>query len=722
MKNKLIVFSRYILIFVFIFLSLYVFLNPKKTETNLLRAIIPSDNKENDILVELSKKYSSNFNVTFEADDRYIIKKVSDEFLSSLDKKVFVNDSFNINALGAFLDIYKKHHNYLLSNETRFDIKNNDFKNISNKALYRLYQPLGLNFVSIEEDPFLLFDDYLMSLQNYNLSGEKEYEGKFYKYYQLKVNDEIALSPVLLNKEISKLIKIKDELINNNKGVQIYLTGTPVHTYYASSKSMNEINIICVLSSLFIIFIARFYFKSYKILVPIALSLIFGTLSGYYLCSLIFNSIHILTFVFSTTLIGICVDYSLHFFAGGLNIEKIFKSLTVGMLTTISAFLILLFSKIELLAQIAIFTSAGLIFVYLFVILFHPLISKMLNLKTFDVFDIDKLNIIKLNKITKKIIIILIVFVSISGVLKIKFSDDISNMYIHDKELLKAEKIYSMVSDNNINTKFIPVKGKNLQEILENEEKITDNLPDDEFYSISKFLPSIKKQRENFNLRKNLYKNELKNYATFLNDNYKNELLNLIDDKNYLSADELKILKDGFIFDDNTSVIVLKNADISKIKNQKIIDLKEDISNFVKNCRINCLKLIIPILSVLFLVLSVIYGIKGSIKIIFPSFLGGLFALGILGIFNIEVNMFHILSLFLIMGFSLDYSVFRYNNKENSKEMYASVLISCITSVFSFLLLSMTSFKLISSLGFILSVGLMSSYIFSILLIEKYEK
>ena len=88
------------------------------------------------------------------------------------------------------------------------------------------------------------------------------------------------------------------------------------------------------------------------------------------------------------------------------------------------------------------------------------------------------------------------------------------------------------------------------------------------------------------------------------------------------------------------------------------------------------------------------------------------------------MNLFHVLSLFLITGFSLDYSIFRFNDArtENMYHSRVAVLMSCATTVFSFLLLSLTSFKLVSSLGFMLACGLISSYILSLILINPKQE
>lgn len=169
---------------------------------------------------------------------------------------------------------------------------------------------------------------------------QKNSGGKYYSVLHAQVNSNDEL----------------EQIIEAAKGKTIYLTGTPVHSYYASKKSNIEINIICIISTLALAALCRFYFRSFKVVIPVAFSILFGFLFGYSAAALIFKKLHVLTFVFSTSLIGISLDYSLHYFLTG-NDKEFKKSLTASMLTTACAFWGLLFSNIEVLRQIGIFTS-----------------------------------------------------------------------------------------------------------------------------------------------------------------------------------------------------------------------------------------------------------------------------------------------------------------------------------------------------------------------------
>ena len=695
-------FFRILFIFFFLLLSFLTVLNPAKTETNILRAVLP-DNEHSELIMNLNSRFSSKINVLIESKSYQDCDELAKVFIEKVDKKSFRNKSFDY--LEGF-NFYKKYHNNFLSERTRELIIEKDYETVEKEAFERLINPIGISILPVEEDPFLLFTDYITGLSNINLiaSGDiVQFKDKYYKYILLESNID-TLSPTTANEKIANLVSIADSL-NNKSSSKVYLTGVPIHSYYASSASMSEINIICILSSIFLFALFYFYFRNIKLIIPAFVSLFIGILSGFSIVSLLFDKVHILTFVFSTTLIGICIDYSLHYFVEK-DLKKIIKSLTLSLLSTSCAFIVLIFSQMDLLKQISVFTVVGLISVYLFVVLFYPLICKyFLN-------DFERK--IDINIRYEKLIISIVIIVIICGFINLKFDDNIKNMYVPSKELAYAEKLFAQVTNSNFKQTFLVVEGKSFEDILQKEEIISKKLKN--YQSVSKYIPSRKRQFENKTLIENLYSNSLNKYAQFLTKEQRNTLLN--DNFEYINYDEKYSILSEFMIDENKSLMILDDEDkpdIEGVRGIQYIDLKSDISSKIKDYRVKCIRLILPILFILVIVLSIIYkNFLKSIKIVLPSILAASFSFAFVSLIFKEINMFHILSIFLILGFGLDYSIFRASGVKNSS---GAILLSCATSVFSFALLSFTSFKLISSLGVILSIGLLSSYILSLVLI-----
>ena len=715
MRNKLIYILRTAFILILITLGVLVLFNPASTETNILKAIFSST--EDNILVDLSSKFSARINVIVESDSPETSEKTAETFYGKLDKDKFHTSNADVSKV---LDDYEKYHNNLLSSKMRFLLMQKQYDSVEEQGLEALYNPIMPPVGSIEEDPFLLLTDFVMSLSpNKQVTDFTPVgvDGKYYSLILLSVDSDIALAPTVLNGEVEKLIDLQREM--SVKDVKIYLTGAPIHSYFASSHSIFEINLICILSTIFIIGLVLWYFKSIIPLIPIALSIGLGIFSGYCMTSLIFKDIHILTFVFSTTLIGICVDYSLHYFVsdeGRDTIKEIFKSLSVSLLTTVSAFVVLLFANFILLKQISVFTITGLCTVYSIVVLFYPLISKKLVLKKRSVkqFNVPE----KWAKIT----IYSVCAIALAGFWGIHFDDNIKNMYVPPKFLMNAEKLFGELAGTDGDTSIIVVKGKNLEDILQKEEAIADKLTEEniEYQALSRYIPSEKRQKNNQVLRKQLYKDRLNEYAVFLPAQKRAGLIKEAYNKGFLKlSNDFGFLKKNFLIDENTSIMVVYDYENIKIDGVNAINFQRDISSQIKKCRQICLSLLIPIFAVLYLLLAKIYDYKSGFKIILPSIMSVAFVFGILGIFRCPVNLFHLLAVFLIIGFGLDYSVFRFNNAGKAGD---AVLMSCLTSVFSFALLAFAGFKLISSLGTVLALGLISSYIFSIILIRAEEQ
>lgn len=752
MQNKLVKIFRILFVLILVTLGVLVLFKPAHTETNILKAIFSS--KSDNLLVDLSSRFSAKINIIVESNDFEKAEEVSKTIYAKIDKTKMKSSDANITEI---IEEYEKYHNNLLSNQTRKYLINKQYDKVEENAYEALYNPVIPPVGSIEDDPFLLLTDFVMNL-NENSQAPSSFtpiqqNDKFYSLVMLDVDKELALSPTVLNKEVKKLVDIQKEFSKN--GTKVYLTGAPIHSYFASSHSIFEINLICILSTLFVIGLVFWYFGSLSPLIPIGLSIGLGIYAGYCMTALVYRNIHILTFVFSTTLIGVCVDYSLHYFValkegktGTEVIKDIFKSLTVSLITTVSAFLILLFADFTLLRQISIFTITGLVTVYGIVVLWYPLLEKI-GLqkitkscrvgKTQCPHKIDKdafvgqampdnnsnekhaslhLGILASKpRLTAQLLSCLIAILLIIGLFHTHFDDNIKNMYTPPKTLLNAEKLFTEIAGTSADTSIFVVKGNNLEELLQKEEEIADKLNGIEYQALSKYVPSEKRQKSNQILRKELYRTKLNDFAIFLPVQKRSQLISQNYGNNFLSVNnDFEFMKKNFLIDKNTSIMVVSGYNGEKIDGVRIINFQKDISAQIKHCRRVCLGLLIPIFGLLYLLLAKIYDKKSGLKILLPSICAVILLFGFFGLFGCSINLFHLLAIFLIIGFGLDYSVFRFTNPEKAGD---SVFLSCITTVFSFALLAFAGFKLISSLGTVLSLGLLSSYIFSLKLIEK---
>lgn len=676
MKKKIFISLFVILIIAGIFIG-------KTPETNLLKSILPNSSST---LIKLSEKYSGTVNVVLESENYFDLQILKDKFLSEAESYLIEENDYQ-----KLLEDYKKRPKNFLSDKTRQLLINKNYDTVFNNSQEALFNPFGVFLLPVNEDPMFLFSDFINGLAEKQSGYKNELNGKYYEVISLMQN--------LSEKEISKLVELQKKFSNGKNS--IYLTGAPIHSYFTSLKSSEEINIIAFISAFFVLCITFLYFRNAKVIIPIVLSITAGIAAGYSLTAIIFKNVHILTFVFSTSLIGICVDYSLHYFVEE-DKEKLNKSLKISLVTTVAAFLILLFSNIPLLCQIAIFTPAGLVTVYIIVLLFYDDLHLDLSRRK---------NILLFNFKYKKALAVVLLIIIAAGLSRVRFSDDVKLMYKPDNSLAKAEKILSELSLSK-EKKFLLVTGSNIQDILQRQEKLKDNITS---VSLSDFIPSISRQSENIKLVNELYLHKLYDCRHVISTENIMQLLSY-KQADYLVPDFEKYpFLNIFMLDNNTSVMftdVDVNSTDTKVKK---VEISKDISVELAKHRKTCLTLAAFVFVILAVYLYYNYKKKAFVMVL-PSCFGVAAGFSVLGFSLQPVNLFHIFSMFLILGFTLDYSIFRVSNIKKSKD---AVFISCLTSAFSFFLLSFTSFKLISSLGLILCTGITAAYIFSLLLINN---
>ena len=696
---------RFILLFlIFIFMSVAAFTHSGNIETNLLKTLLPQNIINSSNIISVANKSASVIKVVFEADNEKTVENLKEGFINNVDNNYFeINKPDTSNLIQAYL----KEPTNFLSYKKRELLKEKKYDEVFSQSMEALYNPAGLQLSTMDKDPYLLFDDFLK--ENRRITNEiTEYDGKYYDFLTLKIKDDSGLSPDLVNKKISELIKAKKSLTDKNS--QIYLAGSPIHSYYTSKKSIADINMICILSTLMIIFLTYYYFRRIKLLIPVLISISFGMLAGYLGTRLWFNDFQIITMVFSTTLMGIGIDYSYHYFFTRRLDKSFVKNLTFSLLTTIIPFVLLYLTGIELLKQIAVFIVFGLIAIYCTVLFIYPCFDCPENIKS-----------IKINSKLYIIVFIILCGLSLWGASKIHFNDTLTALYTPSIKLQKAESLYNKVSGNdNQETKLVIVKGDSFNDLLEKEEIVTDKLNSEniDYVAISKFIPSIKRQKENYNLVKELYSKNLNNYGEILSFEQILKLKKQPFNPITVNINDYPYFKD--FMTDNKSIIFIfgdKNLNLdSKISD--VVEIKNDIQRYMKDYRTLLIKLLPIVILSLFILLLFLYGFKKSLKILAPSILAILGAVCLTSLICGELNLFSIISVFLILGFTMDYSIFRANSEENTEN---AVFVSSLTTSFSFLMLALSGFKLLSAMAFILFFGILVSYISGYIIFLKRD-
>jgi predicted exporter len=248
----------------------------------------------------------------------------------------------------------------------------------------------------IDKDPFLLTErrmsEFLSSsllaggslgINEDVLSVQKD--GIWYVILRLTLSSEAVSVTNISNSIIGEIYSAAALIKETESELELYFSGFPFHNYESASSAQKEITILCTISMVFILLLFFIIFRSpipiiFSIL-DILTSMVLATTTVF----LFFRNVHVFTFIFGTILIGICIDYSIHFFISwrgnaalknGHEIRSsLFKSMLMCFISTTIGFLSILFTPFPIFKQFSVFTIAGLISSFLSANCIYPLLK-----------------------------------------------------------------------------------------------------------------------------------------------------------------------------------------------------------------------------------------------------------------------------------------------------------------------------------------------------------
>ena len=173
---------------------------------------------------------------------------------------------------------------------------------------------------------------------------------------------------IAAQQETLDFIKRTFVLVKEDVAVKMEMTGPIVFATRSSQVIRSEMQWLTSLSALLVIGLMLVVFRSLATVLAFVLPLGFGLCAGIFAVMALFGEIHGITLGFGGILIGISVDYPIHLAShmtknedSRAALRSIWPTLSLGMLTTVAAFLAMTFSSFPGLAQLGAFTITGLI-------------------------------------------------------------------------------------------------------------------------------------------------------------------------------------------------------------------------------------------------------------------------------------------------------------------------------------------------------------------------
>lgn len=564
---------------------------------------------------------------------------------------------------------------------------------IARSAARRYYSSPVPPLFSPSEDPFCLTDGFVTSLpvsfsdwqpRDGVLAAERD--GLTHILIVLELKETVAGN----TEKLMEFSRSLDAAIGSAEtgNVSVSACGVPLHTALTAERCRREINVLSLFSLFFIAALSVCVFKSARWIPLLAASLGFATLTGMLALTVFFPSVHMMTLVFGTTMLGLVIDYSFHWLMQrrGSRAETV-RNLLVSFATTEISLVPLMVSSVPVLRQSAVFLGAGLGAALAYVVFCYPLPAAG---------EAPSRPLMKIP--LSKTLIALVLLGAAFGWSGLRSVTDPAALYRPPPSLAGAERLFAELSGSVDRERgFIVTSGaEDLETLLSREESV--GLPA-RTPCLSRFLPPLERRRR-------IAADVEKLYAE--HGGRQKELLGT----GALEAPPAPVgwrredvppsAASAFLRGDRLVAASVPHPGKSLPEGCVFYNPRRELGEMLSRWAGEVAVLLTFALVLMFIALLIVYR-KRALTVIAPPLFAFFSVLGGLGLCGEPVTLFHLLACFLLVGMGVDYTVFLHAGGSSALK---PALCSLLTSVAGFGALAFVSFPIVRSFGVVLGAGL----------------
>lgn len=561
---------------------------------------------------------------------------------------------------------------------------------------------------------------------------------------------------IRLTEHIEESIKT---LQNDYPGVDIIFHGAPIQSVFNSRQIKEDLMLTLGLSVLFVCIIIAFCFKNKSTLPLLLAPVIYGAFFALAVMYLIQGTMSLMALGIGAIVLGVSLSYCLHVITHYKYVsdpETVIKEQTkpviLGVLTTIGAFMGLLFTESALLKDFGMFASLAMVGTTIFCLIFLPhFFNPDNNKRSEKAFRwLEKVNSYPLDKHTWLVAligVISVVCIFLSG--NVQFDSDLKNIGYHSPIELRSSKMLAEKTAGGNYTGYFAVTSKNLDSALVYNKVLDDRLAQlqdsgeiKSFAATSALLLDSKTQQERIDLwnkywtpeRKARVKADIKAAGLkygFTEDTF-DPFFGILDaEYTPTSLYDAGILPEGLMSNwientDSTYMVFTPvqiapenrrhaSEEIVKTPHTVVIDpffYTQDMVELLNN-DFNTVLYISTLFVFIVLLISFRSLILGAIAFL-PMVLSWFIVLGIMNIFGMQFNLINIIISTFIFGVGVDYSIFVMDGLlagqkgDDKLLMYhkTAIFFSAVVLIISISSLIFATHPAISSIGLTTLIGM----------------
>ena len=489
-------------------------------------------------------------------------------------------------------------------------------------------------------------------------------------------------------------------------------------------------------------------FRRWRVLlafVPVLVGMLFGAVA----CVAVFGHMHVMTLVLGSSLIGVAVDYPLHYLSKSWSLKPwrswpalrlTLSGLTLSLITSAIGYLALAWTPFPALTQIAVFSAAGLLGAYLSAVCLLPALLKNVELQPAQwplrlAERLVQLRENLLEHVRTPVLLALLIAFCAGGLVQLQSKNDIRQWVGAPQRLTDEAQTIARITGYQPTSQFFLVRGANQQELLERQAALSERLQQlvnldklQGYLALDQLLSPPSQQQQ---VREALSK--LPQYWQPLLDlgvplaALQTELQQLQN----LPAEDIDAALAGPLGEPYrtlwlgptedgvaamTSLQGLNNPSLLRVQaldlpGVMLVDRLGELNNVFAATQISAAELKLASCVLIVLVLIVPFGFGGALRIVALPLLAALCSLASLGWLGQPLTLFSLFGLLLVTAISVDYAILMREQVGGAAVSLLGTLLAALTTWLSFGLLAVSSTPAVSNFGLAVSLGLAFSFI-----------
>lgn len=543
-----------------------------------------------------------------------------------------------------------------------------------------------------------------------------------------------------------RLVGAFDAAVADMPEVTVKRLGAVFFAHAGSQTAIAEASTLSTLSLLGTMLLVVLVFRRPGPLLHNLLALGVGMTAGLSGSLALFGELHVAALLFGSSLIGVAVDYGLHYSAclfdpdAGSPRERlrhVLPGITLGLVTTLIGYAALMLAPFPGLRQIAAFSIIGLIAAFLTVVLWLPSLDRARTL-THGAWMLRAASLLwgfweeQRWRGMRAALLLGCGLAGGVGLARLSADDDVRRLQAVSVDLRREQDEIQRLIGATTAAQFLLVQGADDEAALRRQEDLSATLAGLKARGVivgyqmpAAFVPSARTQWENRALVASvLHGPLLEAQRAHLGlppaepEKAPSEVLTL---ERALAADSVPFLRD-LVLGPGLHVVALQGlsdpdavrAAVAGTSGVRLVDPTADFSALLAKYRQRAL-LLTGLAALLMLpVLGWRYGVKGALWTLLPPGAALVMAPAAVGLMGQDFTFFHAMALVLILSIGVDYAVFCAESGERRRPVtMLAVWLATLTTVLSFGLLAFSGVPAVHSFGVTMLVGISVAFLFA---------